>query len=131
MMLAHTLPASNYVQDLSIAEEDRSMRTHHAALLVALTLSASAALAGTQGPGVITSVSIDSGGVSFFTVHAPFVNSPACNTLMRWAIPNTSAGQSSLSLVETAYATGKLVTVTGTGSCSTWGDSESFSSLTM
>jgi len=70
---------------------------------------------------------MSNGAVLFFTSGAR-TTPPACsgpNLERRYALnASTIAGQSQLSVLMTAYAMGKRITIHGTGTCSIWGDTE-------
>ncbi len=70
-------------------------------------------------------------GVQFFRTSGTRVGVPACVTPgqeSRFVIDaRTDAGKAMLSVLLTAVARGKRVTITGTGTCGIWGDTESVS----
>ena len=71
-------------------------------------------------------------GVLFFNTTGSHTGGPSCATGTRWAIDTTtSAGQTMASVVLTAYALGKQIAVTGTGTCSAWSDTETVYYLTV
>lgn len=94
------------------------------ALMMLATVPAQAS---TTGPGFITTIHALVGGTPLFIQTGSRTAKPACATSNRWAIPNSSAGQSMLSILLTAYAQGKRIWIVGTGTCPDWGDSETVS----
>lgn len=91
-------------------------------LLLGVSFSASAS---TSGGGVVTSSYTMNGGVIIFYVNGSRTARPACSTQDRWAFSaTTAAGQAKLATLLTAFGQNKIVQVTGTGTCVSWGDTE-------
>ncbi|MEX2963363.1 hypothetical protein [Microbulbifer sp. TYP-18] len=101
-------------------------------LLTAMIISFGAQ-AGTQ-TGQISGVTVRaSDGLHYFTMHGTTTDKPACATNTYWIIKdeNSTAGKSQLSVVLTAYASGKTVAVTGSGECTRWGDGEDVNTILL
>ena len=97
--------------------------------LLAFVLSA-IAYAGSAGSGVLSTVHFMSNGVVLLYTSGTRADVPQCaaNFPSRFAVDATSAGgKVQLSGLLAAYATGKRVTIIGTGNCSAYGDSETIS----
>lgn len=79
-----------------------------------------------QGNGRLSQVHVMRGGVVLFTSDGSRSQTPTCHTMPnRWAFDATTpAGQAMLSVILTAYSSGKRVDVHGTGLCSAWLDTE-------
>ncbi len=95
-----------------------------AAALAFITTPASAS---NQGPGRISYVHVMNNGVVLFLMSVTRGAVPGCATPQptRWAFNGaTAAGQAKLSLLLTAYASGKSITVYGTGTCLDFPDTE-------
>ena len=85
-----------------------------------------AAQAGITQPGTVSSILSDRDGRLFFNTSGARTGAPACATAARWVINmSSSGGQIIASTVLTAYAQGKAVSVSGTGTCQEWSDTES------
>jgi len=64
--------------------------------------------------------------VVYFNQNGTRTGQPACATQNRWSINTTTAkGQAMLSVLLTAYASGKPISIQGTGDCRDWPDTES------
>ena len=89
-------------------------------LMLLSTVVASPALAGDQ-TGKVVLVGGDTGNPFVFTVSGPRNSRPACATDDNWAIPNPSTDNAKglLSMVLTAFAAGKTISVHGNGNCNT------------
>lgn len=104
-----------------------------------MLLAATSALAGEQTGTVrmdhgTYGSSATSAGLTFFVVQGSAkAGTPTCNTYMdRWVINNDwPAARMQLSIILTAMATGKTVTVRGSGDCSHWGDSETATDIRL
>jgi hypothetical protein len=91
--------------------------------MISVVLSDSA-LAGEQGPGLITDLQIE-GNRAVFAVGGQVVNKPACAVWGRFVFDvTTPSGQALLAYLLSAQASGKKVRVYGTGDCSLVGDHE-------
>ena len=94
----------------------------NSAKIVAFTLLAAAfgtpALAGDQ-TGKVVMVGGDIGNPFVFTVSGTRTSQPACATDSNWAIPNPNSDNAKglLSLVLSAFAANKTITVHGNGGC--------------
>jgi hypothetical protein len=92
---------------------------------LSLTASLSPAQASQQGPGKVSLVHVMNNGVVIFILSGNRTAQPSCSTQQRWAFNSTTAaGQAKLSLLLTAYSSGKILVVYGTATCPDWGDSE-------
>ncbi|PXA84659.1 hypothetical protein DMC18_23635 [Caulobacter sp. D5] len=96
-----------------------------AAAAVAL-LFTSAAHASSTTIGDVSLVSVLKNGTVLFNHNGDRTARPACATNMgRWAFDgSTPAGQAKLSLLLTAYSSGKKIVVVGDGACGQGGDTE-------
>lgn len=100
------------------------------ALLVALSITPVVAQAGEAGLGKPSGLLVHDQGGAFFYHDGPRTNRPSCATEDRWVINvSTPAGQAMYAAVLTAIASGRKITVHGTGACSFWGDTESVQSV--
>jgi hypothetical protein len=110
----------------------RSLRTSLAKVPLVAGIIAFAANTGAQasssGSGYVTTIIYSGSGFAFVYQNGSRTARPACSVNDRWVIPiTTAAGQSMLAGMMTAYATGKVITVNGTGACSEYADTESIS----
>jgi hypothetical protein len=65
------------------------------------------------------------GNFFLFQVTGTHINNPACSTTQRWALSVASAGgQTMAAQLLTAYSLGKVVSISGDGTCTIYGDSE-------
>src|SRR5438094_4268880 len=82
-----------------------------------------------DGSGTISTVHFMYNGVIIFAVSGARANVPPCATIpQRFAINGTTpVGKLHVAGLLSAYAQGKQVVVTGTGTCPDWGDTESVS----
>lgn len=88
------------------------------AALAVLAASATPSYASSQN-GTITSVAFTSGRILFW-MSGTRTTKPACDCCGRWEVSVADAnGQALMSIIMTAYAEGKAVNLTGTGSCVT------------
>lgn len=97
-----------------------------ACILIALFLlaMASRAWASSSGSGLVSGILMTSQ-TAFFNHSGTRSTRPSCATIDRWAFDSSTAGgQSLLATLLTAYATGRQISVLGTGTCSIWGDTE-------
>lgn len=89
---------------------------------------ASSAAASSVTAGTINSMTVQvysPGGQYFFSTTGTRTATPSCATQPRWVIDtSTSAGQSQVAALLSAYTMNKKVSVTGTGTCSVWADTE-------
>lgn len=78
--------------------------------------------------GQITKILVrQSDGLHYFFMSGTATNRPACaagHTYWILKDENSIAGKSQLSMLLTAYASGKTVSVSGTDACTRWGDGE-------
>jgi hypothetical protein len=85
--------------------------------------------------GSISNVDVQTanGGKVIFNQGSNRSGVPTCATITnRWAFDGTTpAGQATLSLILSAYMSGKSVTVHGLGNCSAWGDTETVQYIEM
>ncbi len=98
------------------------------AMAILLLLSSAESTAGASPASIVTNVLVmyNTGGQVIFYTSAAHTGAPVCATQnTRWVFSGaTPAGQATLSLVMTAYTTGKPLTIYGTGACDIWGDTE-------
>ena len=81
--------------------------------------------------GTVTAISVLPGGQFFFGLSGSESGKPACNTTNRYVVDtNTQGGRSTMSVVLSAYLSGKTLTVLGFQTCTIWSDSEDMGSLT-
>ena len=76
----------------------------------------------------------DSDGLVYFTLDtASPADKPACATKVYWMIKdeNSETGKKQYSLLLTAQAAQKRITVIGYGTCTRWGDGEDVNSLSL
>ena len=117
--------------ELGALQNDSCARTLWRAALggaLAVGLSTAPAAAGQAAYGTVYNVMpyLNGSGLMFFSQAGSTTGHPACATQPRWVINlSTPGGQAAASTIITAYATGKPIAVTGTGSCADWGDTES------
>jgi hypothetical protein len=94
-------------------------------VVAALISLPSAASASQSSGGQVTYVVTTNAGIILFDVSGPRTTRPACATQARWAFNGaTVAGQTKLASLLTAYARQVSVTVYGTATCVSWGDTE-------
>lgn len=102
------------------------------AFLISLSMAPFVAQAGEAGLGTPSGLLVHDMGGAFFYHAGPRTNRPSCATEDRWVINvSTPAGQAIYAAVLTAIASGRKITVQGTGACSFWGDTESVQSIQM
>lgn len=85
--------------------------------------------AGSQG-GKITQLIVRSDNLHYFFLEGKPANRPNCALSQDyWMIKdeNSVAGKTQISMLLTAYASGKAITVVGTGDCTRWPDGEDVS----
>jgi len=73
-----------------------------------------------------------SDGLIYFTLTGGALeNRPSCATIGYWMIKdeNSNAGQQQYSMILAAHAAGKTVRVTGSNTCSRWGNGEDVDAL--
>jgi hypothetical protein len=95
-------------------------------LAAAMIMTASPAEASSV-VGKASSILILANGLVFFNMSGTRTTSPSCaaGLPLRWVFNGaTAAGQARLSLLLTAYSTGKSLEITGTGACTDWNDTE-------
>ena len=84
-----------------------------------------AASAGTAGSGLVTNTVSFPAGQFLFYQNGARNSAPSCALQGRWAIyVSTPGGQAAQANVLTAFAMGRPITVTGTGTCSVDGLAE-------
>lgn len=96
-----------------------------AALL--FTFASVPSFAGQGATGTIHHIIVTTGGVVLFDHTGARTGLPTCGQAnsIRWAFNGATAeGQAKLSLLLTAYSTGKPVIIYGAGTCAIWGDTE-------
>lgn len=90
-------------------------------------VASSFAHAGTQEGQVTQIVVRQSDGLHYFYMSGTAVNRATCaegNTYWMIKDENSVVGKSQLSMLLTAYTSGKTIAVTGAGTCTRWGDGE-------
>jgi len=103
-------------------------------IVVALVCHASEAVAGFAQAGYISDMSVSNGVVSFES-SSPHVTPPPCQPEVNrrlWAFDGATAkGQVMLSVILSAQAQGKMVTIGGTSTCDPRGDVEGVIAVTV
>lgn len=101
------------------------MKRRAAGVLVSLSLLAGSANAGTS-TGPIAMIMAHVGDIVIFDAGS-HQGKPACHTVgEQWALSlATPTGRAMYALLLSAQIQGKSVSVTGSGTCSAWGDRES------
>ena len=88
-----------------------------------LALTSSTAIAGDAG-GLVKQLFVSSSGVIFAAIEGPHNNAPFCATA-GWAVnATTPAGKLTYAQLLTAQTAGDAITMSGTGTCTTWPDRE-------
>ena len=84
-------------------------------------------VAGSAAPGPLSDVYVMSNGKAIIYTTGSRSSPPACATQVpRFAIDATTpTGKAQLATLLTAFASGKTVEFSGTGTCGNWGDTES------
>lgn len=101
-------------------------------LLVLFILSAAPAFASYTTAELLAKIETLSNVGTFLYPGSAIVSKPVCNTQNRYVINTSNAtGQVLAQQISRAVATKSKVTIIGTGSCTTWGDSEEVSSVTV
>ena len=96
-------------------------------LALILCLLSGLSLAGNQSGTVNYVIVRASDGLVYFTLSGGNkVNSPACATNSYWMIKdeNSNSGKQQYSMILAAHASGKIVSVHGSNTCTRWGDGE-------
>lgn len=97
-----------------------------AVAMVLLIGSAAPGLASSTTYGSMSNVNVTRVGKLFFSQSGTRTTPPTCATLDRFVIDvNAPSGQAEAAVLLTALAQNKRVSVTGTGACADWGDTES------
>lgn len=106
-----------------------------AAICLAAFSIAGVAHASSSASGVITGVTTTQSGAILFNQNGARTVAPNCQNPSypnRYVINGATAqGQSQVSAMLTAYATGAQVVVVGTGACDVWGDTETVQYLSI
>ena len=86
---------------------------------------ASDSYAGSQS-GKVIRFYVRADNLHWFTLSNTHNSPPACATKPQWVIKdeNSVAGKTQISILLAAWASGKTIFVTGSNSCSRWGDME-------
>lgn len=102
------------------------MRRNLVRFLVLLPLSFSAMAAGTHTGQVSALLVRQSDGLTYFYLSGVATGRPQCATLPYWMIrdENSAGGKKQLAMLMIAQASGKAVTVYGSGACARWRDGE-------
>ena len=96
-------------------------------LFLLLVLAVSPAYAGKQTGNVDMDIVRARDGLRFLTLSGGSkTDSPTCATAGYWMIidENSNVGKQQYSMILTAHASGKTVTVSGANTCSRWRDGE-------
>jgi hypothetical protein len=115
----------------------RALKRAAACAALGTALIGSWADAGSSSSGLVSNIIPQnpisgSPSVVFFTSSGTRSGRPACATSARWVINTTTiGGQVMVSVLLTAYARGRPVSVSGTGACDDWSGAESVSYLVM
>lgn len=126
---------SKFMQEAAMIANRRSgfLRLKAAMSVIVVSLSATSAIAGTSGLGAITLFTAvpSSSNPFFFYTNGARSGGAACATITnRWVIDvSTPSGQATVALVLSAQAQGRSVSVTGTGNCAVWSDTETVSGI--
>ena len=107
------------------AEKKRPLRTISILLAgLCLPTTASADASGASMGYVIGVQPVAPGGL-FFRQTGSRSTKPSCATIDRWVINvSTPDGQTMAATLLMAYSLHKRISITGTGTCTTWGDTE-------
>jgi|GEM_PF-1119321 len=90
-----------------------------------LTIFSVPALASDRAGTISLVHSMPDGVILFYLSGSRAPAPPSCNVVDRWAFnATTAAGQARLALLLTAYASGKVIAVHGTGTCPDRADTE-------
>lgn len=101
---------------------------------IGISTSASAQSTGATGPIGRIDMQTAGGGKVIFYQGGNRSGVPACasNLNNRWAFDGTTpSGQATLSILLSAYMSGKSIQVVGMGTCSAWGDTETVNYIVM
>ena len=97
-------------------------------LMTIAALYSSISIAGSASQGTLNTVHFMGNGVVLALTTGTRTGVPACANTQptRFALDaSTPAGKAQLAGLLTAYSSGKQVVIIGTGTCSSWGDTES------
>jgi hypothetical protein len=84
--------------------------------------------------GVVSHVHVRaSDGLVYVVVSGSPVGKPTCATGNYWMIANenSNVGKQQLALLTAAKSSGQVVTITGSGTCTRWGDGEDINSVQL
>ncbi|MDH5325960.1 MAG: hypothetical protein OEZ68_00665 [Gammaproteobacteria bacterium] len=99
-----------------------------------ITIFSVPAYSGTQ-EGIITNILVrDSDGLHYFYVSGTQYDRPACSTgHTYWMIKDEAsvAGRSQLAMILAAYMSKKTVRITGSNTCTRWGDGEDVNTIQL
>jgi hypothetical protein len=101
---------------------------------VALAICAPSAWSQSTQVGTVSRLHVrGTDGLVYFYVAGPRSPMPGCAIQPYWIVPNESSASAKqqLALLMMAEATGKVVTVVGTGTCSRWPDGESVAEIAV
>lgn len=101
------------------------------ALLASLSLIAFPAWAGSQTGKVTQLIVRASDGLVYFFLSGPASGRPECATQPYWMIKdeNSAAGKRQLALLLTVRAADQVITVSGTSTCTRWGNGEDIDNI--
>jgi len=104
------------------------MRHTPKSIALCLLLTASFAQAGGTQTGLVTSIHVraQDGLISFYMDGTASGRATCAANQPYWIIKDetSNSGKQQLSILMTAKATGKTISVTGLGTCTRWGDGE-------
>ena len=102
-------------------------------MFVLTLLMSSKIYAGSQS-GTVDYITVRaSDGLIYFTLKGESkVGNPSCATIGYWMIKdeNSNSGKQQYSMVLSAQASGKIISVTGMNACTRWSDGEDVDSIT-
>lgn len=109
------------------------MRTNNL-IFAALTYSICCNLFAGQQTGQVTQVRVRaSDGLNYFELSEGHTGRPTCATHAYWMIKDetSDAGKKQLALLLSAKLSGATVTVTGSNTCTRWGDGEDANEIAL
>ena len=102
-------------------------------LLVSLGLGVSVSAQASQWVGTVVALSARSDGVQYVLITGSRSTKPSCATYeyMMISDEHSDTGKAQFAMLLSAYMSGKVVYVTGTGTCVRWGDGEDILVVTL
>jgi hypothetical protein len=109
------------------------MRLNVFRMLAILPISFGAIAGGTQTGQVSQLLVRQSDGLTYFVLSGPAGGKPSCALQSYWMIhdENSAAGKKLLAMLMIAQASGRAVTVFGSGTCARWPDGEDVDTLLL